>query len=91
MNNVTVQMDLPRDILGALDIPETALAARLRELIVVGLRRESVVSTGKAAELLGVSKLEFVRILDRHGVPYFARTLEELRAEVAAVGEALQG
>jgi len=34
-----------------------------------GVCREKVVSRRESGELLGVSKLEFVRILDRHGVP----------------------
>jgi len=55
------------------------------------LPREGVISTGKAAELLGVSKLEFVRILDRHGVAYFTQTPEEVRAEVEAVEKVLAG
>ena len=33
MNTLTVALDLPRDLLGALDVPQARLEVRLRELI----------------------------------------------------------
>ena len=36
----------------------------------------------KGAELLGLSKLEFIHLLARHGLFYFTESPEELAAEV---------
>lgn len=87
MNTLSVHMEFPRDLLGALDIPESALSDRLREVVAVGLFREGNISTGKAAELLDMSKEEFVNVLTRHGVHYFSEAPGEIgqQAEMAGI------
>jgi len=80
MSTLTVALDLPR----ALDVPRAQLESRLRELI-----GEGRISSGKGAELLGVSKLEFVRLLAQHGISYFTESSEELTAEVATLDQLL--
>ena len=82
MDKVTIALDLPRDLLGALDIPQTQLEACMRELIALGLFREGRISSGKGAEILGVSKLEFIQRLSQHNIPYFTESAEELAADV---------
>ncbi len=90
MNTVTVRMDLPRDLLGALEVPESRLERRLRELIAVELVREGRVSSGKGAELLDISKEEFVQLLARYDVAYFSESPDELAAQVANVEDLLR-
>ncbi len=85
MSTLTVALDLPRDLLGALDVPQAQLETRLRELIALELFREGCISTGKGAELLGISKLEFICFLAQYGIPYFTESPEELVDEVAAL------
>jgi predicted HTH domain antitoxin len=89
MSTLTVSLDLPRDLLGALDVPEARLETRLRELIAVELFREGRISSGKGAELLGVSKGDFIHLLARRGVSYFTESPEELVAEVMALEQLL--
>jgi predicted HTH domain antitoxin len=91
MGMLTVALDLPRDLLGALDVSQTQLEARLRELIALELFREGRISSGKGAELLGVSKLEFVRLLAQNQVAYFTEIPEELKAEVTETQRLLDG
>lgn len=85
MSTLTVSLELPRDLLGALNVPAGRAETRLRELIALELFREGRISSGKGAELLGVSKWEFIQLLARHGVPYFTESPGELAAEVATV------
>ncbi len=80
-----MSLELPRDLLGALDIPEGRLQSRVRELIALELLREGHISSGKAAELLGISKGEFVLLMAQHDVPYFTESPDELAAEVATI------
>ena len=42
------------------------------------------ISGGRASELLGMERLEFIQYADRLGIPYFDFTDEELAAEIAA-------
>jgi predicted HTH domain antitoxin len=85
MESLKVQLELPRDLLGALDVPEAELEPQLRQRIVLELFRQNRISSGKAAELLGISKTAFIRLLARHKIPYFTDTPEELDAQVTAV------
>jgi len=83
MNTVSVCISLPRDLLGALDVPNVRVERRLRELIALELVREGRISTGKGAEMLGISKWAFIQLLAQHGIEYFSDTPEELADQVA--------
>lgn len=85
MPTLTVALELPRDLLGALDVPQAEMEARLRELIALELFREGRISSGKGAELLGIPKLAFIQLLAQHKIDYFTESPEELRADVAAL------
>ena len=88
---ITVELELSRDLLGALRIPEHELEPELRRLIALGLFREERLSSGTAAKLLGLSKARFVDLLDRHGIAYFTETPEELEAQMEALRELRDG
>jgi predicted HTH domain antitoxin len=54
-----------------------------REIIVLELYRRNLISSGKAAALLGVPRLDFIQRASELGVPYFRFTEDEWKAEVA--------
>lgn len=56
-----------------------------REMIVLELYRRGTISSGKAAELLGTSRLAFVQHASRLGIPFFDMTDDEWEAEKAAL------
>jgi predicted HTH domain antitoxin len=85
VTTLTVALDLPRDLLGALDVPQTEVEARLRELIALELFREGRISSGKGAELLGISKLAFIQLLSQHRIDYFTESPDELEADLATL------
>jgi predicted HTH domain antitoxin len=61
------------------------------ELIVLELFRRAEVSGGKAAQLLGVSRLEFIQRAGAVGIPFTDYTEEEWEAEsrtIAALADA---
>lgn len=61
------------------DIPE-----RLKELSILELYRRKEISSGKAAELLGMERFEFVRYASRLGIPFFDMSKEELESDLEA-------
>jgi len=89
MDTLVVNLNLPRNLLGALDVSETELPFRLKELIALELFREGRISSGKGAELLEISKWEFIRLLAQHQIDYFTESSEELEADVARVEQLL--
>ena len=90
-DQITVELEFPRDLLGALQTTESELESELKRLIALELFREERISSGKAAELLGISKAEFIDLLDRHGIAYFTETPEELEAQVETLRELRDG
>jgi len=58
---------------------------RVTEWLVLSLFTEEHVSSGKAARLLGISRIEFLALLRRRGIAYIDYTPDELEEEFAAV------
>jgi predicted HTH domain antitoxin len=83
MDTVTVELRLPRDLVETLDISPERLDQKAIELIALELFREGKISAGKAAELIGQSKAQFIDLLNSRGVPYLDASPEELAEDVA--------
>ena len=54
------------------------------EAMVLELYRRGIISSGKAGELLGMSRFDFVRYAGELGIPFFRMSKEEWEAEKAA-------
>jgi predicted HTH domain antitoxin len=79
----TIMMEVDRelvDLLHNLGRPED----KLKEYLVLELYRRREISSGKAAELLGMQKFEFVRYASRVGIPYLDMDQQELEDEIKA-------
>jgi predicted HTH domain antitoxin len=83
MAELKVEIQLPRNLLAALNVPESELGLRAREWVLLELFQEGKISAGKAAELLGVSKFQFLELLNQRNLPYLDADLKELEREVA--------
>jgi len=55
-----------------------------REMIVLELYRRGSISSGKAGEILGMARIDFIKHASRLGIPYIDMTEEEWAAEKAA-------
>jgi predicted HTH domain antitoxin len=79
----STMLDLGEDLSGFLATLGQPIERTAREMIVIELYRRSLVSSGKAAELLGIPRLEFIQRTSELGIPYFRFTEDEWQAEVA--------
>ena len=70
----TLQVHLPE----AVDFDES----RLNEYIAAKLYGDGKLSLAKAAEMAGVTKWDFPKVLARYKVPYFNYTTEELARDI---------
>ena len=77
-----VQIALDADLVAVLDDLGRPAKESAQELIVLELYREGLISSGKAADLLGLSRIDFIRRAGAQGVPYFRLNPEELRQEI---------
>ena len=76
-----LKLDLPPDLLKVLESlgdPQQTI----KECVVLELYRRGEISSGKAAELLGMSRFEFIQYSGRLGIPFFRYSPEELEAEL---------
>lgn len=78
----TVALD---DELAALLEREKPLDQATREALVMDLFRRGKVSTGKACELLGLERMDFVRRANELGVPVHLTTEQEWEADLATL------
>lgn len=72
------------DVLHAQGEPVAHVA---RELIVLELYRRGAISGGKAGELLGMNRFDFIRRASDLGIPFIDMTEGEWAAELQAVEE----
>lgn len=84
MAGMKVEIELPRNLLAALDIHESELGRLAKEWVLIELFLEGKISAGKAAEVLGLSKAQFLDLLDERNLPYLDADLKELEREAAA-------
>ena len=77
----TLHIDLDDEVVALLRQSNAAPGAAAREMIVLELYRRGSVSGGKAAALLGMSRLDFLRLAGRLGIPQFEMTVEEWEGE----------
>ena len=82
MSNVTI--DIEDGLAALLHQTNQPVQQAAREMIVLELYRRASISSGKAAELLGTSRLAFIQHASRLGIPYLDMTDDEWAAEKAA-------
>lgn len=78
-----VEVMLPEDVFLALRKSPGEVAHDVRTAAAVEWYAEGLVSQGKAAELAGLSRPEFLDELAKRKVPVIQMTVEELKAELA--------
>ena len=72
---------IPKELFLMLGHTRAEVVEALKVFSVLGLYQEHKISAGKAAELLGMGKREFIRLLARRGVAYFDYSDEEMAEE----------
>ena len=84
MSSLIVELNLPKGFVEVLDVPESQLESKIKELTVLELFGQERISSGKGAELLGISKWDFIELLGRNNIAYFTESPVELTEQVAA-------
>ncbi|MDD5035523.1 MAG: UPF0175 family protein [Methylococcaceae bacterium] len=78
----TVSIELPETVFSALRLSPKDFVNEMRIAAAVQWYAQQQISQGKAAEIAGLSRAEFIDELFRRKVPACQVTLEELREEV---------
>jgi predicted HTH domain antitoxin len=75
-------LDLGEELSGCLAALGQPIEQAAREMIVIEMYRRSLISSGRAAELLGMPRQDFLDRTAALGIPYFRFTEEEWQAEL---------
>jgi predicted HTH domain antitoxin len=77
----TISIDLGEDVVALLRQSNQPVERAARELIVLELYRRGAISSGKAVQLLSMSRVEFIQHASRLGIPYYTMTEDEWKNE----------
>ncbi len=81
MKQITIELD--DDFLSFVAKRKKDIPRKLKELAVLELYRRKEISSGKAAQLLGMERFEFIRYASRLEIPFFDISKRELEQDVA--------
>ena len=88
MVETILQVRVPTPLL-RLGFDQNEVQRRITEWLILSLFTEGHISSGKAARLMNMSRIEFLALLRARGIAYINYTSDELAEEFAAV-EALE-
>jgi len=83
MNTQTINIDFPSDILLALNETESELKKRIKIYLAIRLYKLQKLTIGKAAQIAGVSRLEFDTILSENDIPISNLTIKDINQDIA--------
>lgn len=76
-----ITLSLEDELTSLLNQTNQPIERAVRELIVLELYRRGMVSSGKAGQLLGMSRWDFIQHASRLGIPYIDMTEDEWEEE----------
>lgn len=86
MADPTFEVRIPSALL-QFGLDQREIERRLTEWLVLSLFTDGYISSGKAARLLNMSRVEFLALLRTRGIAYINYTPNELAEELAAVDQ----
>lgn len=91
MNSVKFEIEIPEEFVKYMNKNEKDYSKKLKQLFLFQFIKEDKISFGKAAELMGVSKTEYIQALGEMGIPYFESDIDDIRKDVNTLDEFLEG
>ena len=84
-----LEIVIPAEVAAYIHMDDDEIKARLYWLFLADLVRQGVISFGKAAELAGISKIDFIAKIGQMGIPYLDGDISEVLGDAATVSQAM--
>ena len=78
MNTQTISIDFPSDIFLALNETESEIKQRIKISLAIRLYKLQKLTIGKAAQIAGLTRLQFETILSENEIPISNLTIEDV-------------
>ncbi len=82
MNNKTISLDFPNDILLALNESENDLKNRIKIILAIQLYENQKLTIGKATQLSGLTRLEFETELSKNKISISSLTEKDVLKDI---------
>ena len=83
MDMIPVQIMVPPEMAAYIGAADQAASLERNAMILYPLIQNLTISHGRAAEILGISKLDLIDFYNRMGLPYLNQSAEDLEEEIA--------
>ena len=80
----SIQIEIDEALAALLHQTNQPVQSAAREMIVLELYRRGAIASGKAADLLAISRVAFIQHASKLGIPYLEMTEDEWATERAA-------
>jgi len=87
MKNVTIPVDIPSDILVALNESEQELKSHFQVAIAIMLFHEGKLTIGKAIQLSGLTRYEFEKALDKSNIPVSNPDFDQVMKDLDSISD----
>jgi predicted HTH domain antitoxin len=82
MQPIKIEIELPEEVAKYVDYKNTDYHRKARELLLYQLVRDEKISFGKAAEILGMRKIDYITRLGSMGIPYLDGNYDEVSSDI---------
>lgn len=87
MDFATVQISVPKDMVSLIETSDMSEAMKRNAMMLYPRIKDLTISHGRAAEILGVNKIDLIEFYGSMGIPYINQTPEEIEEELRAYHE----
>lgn len=82
MDTVKIELEVPRVLVEYVDINSESYRKKINQIMLYELLKNEEISIGKAAEAMGMRKIDFITDLGKIDIPYFDCNIEEIIEDV---------
>ena len=90
METMTVEINIPKEMIPFVVTRDENIMLKRNALLLYPYIENNTISHGKAAELLGIYKIDLINLYGEMGLPYLDMYIEEVIEDVDAIS-ALKG
>lgn len=91
MHTRKLEIEIPSALCEYLQMDDEKITNRLFKLLLADISRQGLISFGKAAEIAGIDKMEFIIEVSEMGIPYFCEDISEVIADAETVNQTMVG